>query len=143
MSLIGAGPRLRCVRVLPHQEPHVNARRSHPFVRRAVLPLIGVLALTIGASACGDDDGDSDSLTVYSGRSEELVGPLLDQFESSSGVDVNVRYGDSAEVALLVQQEGEASTAPEDGSTRLPTSLAGKFTIAIGRSGDSASARAT
>ena len=89
----------------------MNARRSHPLVRRAVLPLIGVLALTIGASACGDDDGDSDSLTVYSGRSEELVGPLLDQFESSSGIDVNVRYGDSAEVALLVQQEGEASPA--------------------------------
>lgn len=94
-----------------HKECHVKPRRSHPLVRRAVLPLIGVLALTIGASACGDDDDGADSLTVYSGRSEELVGPLLEQFESTSGVDVEVRYGDSAEVALLVQQEGEASPA--------------------------------
>ena len=52
-----------------------------------------------------------DSLVVYSGRSEELVGPIFEQFEERSGIDVQVRYGDTAELAATILEEGENSPA--------------------------------
>src|SRR3712207_364760 len=40
------------------------------------------------------------SLIVYSGREEALVGDVIAQFEEQSGVDVQVRYGDTAELEI-------------------------------------------
>ncbi|HSL01453.1 MAG TPA: iron ABC transporter substrate-binding protein [Rubrobacteraceae bacterium] len=51
------------------------------------------------------------TLVVYSGRSEELVGPIFEQFEERSGVDVQVRYGDTAELAATILEEGDNSPA--------------------------------
>src|ERR671911_630584 len=51
------------------------------------------------------------ALVIYSGRSEELVGPLFEQFEEESGIEVQVRYGDTAELAATVLEEGENSPA--------------------------------
>jgi iron(III) transport system substrate-binding protein len=51
------------------------------------------------------------ALVVYSGRSEELVGPVFEQFEERTGVDVQVRYGDTAELAATILEEGENSPA--------------------------------
>ncbi len=48
---------------------------------------------------------------VYSGRSEELVGPVFEQFEERSGIDVQVRYGETAELAATILEEGENSPA--------------------------------
>ena len=48
---------------------------------------------------------------MYSGRSEELVGPLLEQFTAATGIDVEARYGDTAEMANLILTEGEESPA--------------------------------
>jgi iron(III) transport system substrate-binding protein len=68
-------------------------------------------------SASGSDqpaasiDTDTEALVVYSGRSEELVGPILEQFEEETGTDVEVRYGDTAEMANLILTEGENSPA--------------------------------
>ena len=53
----------------------------------------------------------SESLVVYSGRSESLVGPLIDQFRVSSGIDVSVKYGKTSEIAALILEEGEKSPA--------------------------------
>lgn len=50
-------------------------------------------------------------LVVYSGRSESLVGPILDQFRSQTGADVSVRWGRTAEVAATLLEEGAASPA--------------------------------
>ena len=72
------------------------------------------VALVAGVAGCGggDDDGaGSGTLTVYSGREEELVAPLLEQFEQESGVDLEVRYGDSAELAATIAEEGDNSPA--------------------------------
>lgn len=51
------------------------------------------------------------TLTAYSGRSESLVGPLVDQFAAATGVDVQVKYGDTAELAATILEEGTASPA--------------------------------
>ncbi|MGH3022493.1 MAG: iron ABC transporter substrate-binding protein [Gaiellaceae bacterium] len=78
-------------------------------------------ALLLGAvAACGGDDGEADSaaesgdggsLVVYSGREEELVAPLFEQFEEETGIDVEIRYGDSAELAATIAEEGDNSPA--------------------------------
>jgi iron(III) transport system substrate-binding protein len=53
----------------------------------------------------------SSTLTIYSGRSEDLVGPLLEQFEQESGLDVEVRYGETAAMAATILEEGDNSPA--------------------------------
>ena len=54
---------------------------------------------------------DSGDLVVYSGRTEELVGPILERFSEESGIEVAVRYGDTAEMANLILTEGDNSPA--------------------------------
>jgi iron(III) transport system substrate-binding protein len=75
--------------------------------------LLAGLVLTAGS--CGGDDGSGGSgggsLTVYSGREEEIVEPLFERFERESGVDVRVRYGDSSELAAQIAEEGDRSRA--------------------------------
>lgn len=80
--------------------------------RKAQLSVAMMLALTLPAilAACGGG-GDDDTLTVYSGRDEELVAPILERFVEESGIEVEVRYGDTAEMAAMVIEEGDNSPA--------------------------------
>jgi iron(III) transport system substrate-binding protein len=69
-------------------------------------------SMTPGDGASSEPQGES--LTVYSGRSEELVAPLLDQFETDTGLTVEARYGDTAELAALILEESEAGQIQAD-----------------------------
>jgi iron(III) transport system substrate-binding protein len=91
---------------------------------RRLLP-IGV-AMTLVLAACtsepaasppaasppaASENAESGTVTIYSGRNEELVGPLLADFTEATGIEVEARYGDTAEMANLILTEGENSPA--------------------------------
>ena len=66
---------------------------------------------TGGTSSSQQIGSGSDPLIVYSGRSEEYVGPALDAFSKKTGVPLEVRYGDSVDLALLLGEEGDKTPA--------------------------------
>lgn len=79
-----------------------HSRRFTPAVA------VGLVALmTVALASCGQ----SADVTIYSGRNEQLVGGLLAQLEAQVGGTVEVRYGDSAELAAQILEEGDASEA--------------------------------
>ncbi|TVQ61294.1 MAG: iron ABC transporter substrate-binding protein [Phycisphaerales bacterium] len=50
-------------------------------------------------------------LVVYCGRSKSLVEPLLQRFTEETGIVVEARYADTADLATLLMQEGARSPA--------------------------------
>lgn len=90
-----------------------------------------VLLLALLATACSTGS-DSTGLTVYSGRSEDLVQPLIDQFVEETGIEVAVRYAGSADLAATILEEGDTSPADvffaQDPASLGTISLAGLFT---------------
>ena len=81
---------------------------SRPFAGAAALV---ATALLLSACAPAAGSGNDDSLSLYSGRDEELVQPLIDRFEEETGIEVEVRYGNTAEMAALLLEEGEDTPA--------------------------------
>jgi len=74
--------------------------------------LLGLFAL----AACQEQPSDTPAseapvLSVYSGRSEALVKPIIEQFEQETGIQVNVRYGSTSQLATALQEEGEQTGA--------------------------------
>lgn len=76
-----------------------------------------IIATFILAGACGPYntagtiDNPEDELVVYSGRSESLVGPIIDQFQVATGITVRVKYGKTAEIAATLLEEGQNTPA--------------------------------
>ncbi|MBB1034253.1 iron ABC transporter substrate-binding protein [Dietzia sp. CQ4] len=83
------------------------------MMRRRLAAIAAAGSLVVGLAACTTDGAgdDSDALVVYSGRSENLVGPLLAQIEENTGIDLEVRYASTPEMAAQIAEEGEASPA--------------------------------
>jgi iron(III) transport system substrate-binding protein len=77
-------------------------------MNRVGLAALAAVALVAALAAC---DGGRDPLIIYSGRDEALIGPLLEQFAEANDVDIDVRYGETADLALLIAEEGENTPA--------------------------------
>ena len=86
------------------------------------LVLAAAVAAALALVGCGGDDdtnpsgtsgasGDGGSLTIYSGREEDVVAQLYKDFEAASGIKLEVRYGGSAELASQISEEGGNSPA--------------------------------
>jgi iron(III) transport system substrate-binding protein len=90
-----------------------HSSMKHFFVKSAVL-LMAVLTL----SQCGQQTGDSSqqsvengNLVIYSGRSKALVEPLVTLFTKSTGIQVDVKYGGTSQLAIALMEEGDKSPA--------------------------------
>ena len=82
--------------------------------RWPVIPLLALVMLMLFGVACGGKstaDADQVTLTVYSGRSEELLQPVIDQFSELSGIKVQVRWGKTVELAATIMEEGDNTRA--------------------------------
>ncbi len=66
------------------------------------------LQSSVATVASPEDAGD---LVIYSGRGESLIGGLIDRFEEQTGIDVKVRYGNTAALAIAISEEGSRSPA--------------------------------
>jgi len=95
----------------------------------AALILGGVSWVVSGPDNSG---GQVKELTIYSGRSEEFIAPFFANWEQESGIKLNVRYGDSAELAAQILEEGSNSPADlflsQDAGSLGAVSIAGLFT---------------
>ncbi len=84
-------------------------------IKKKNLVLTAVFALfatiLVGCSSSSDQASDVTELTIYSGRSEEYIAPFFAEYEKQSGIKLNIRYGDSAELAAQILEEGNNSPA--------------------------------
>ena len=54
---------------------------------------------------------EPETLTIYCGRGESLVGPVVEAFEAETGIQVEIRYGGTADLAAQILEEGDQSPA--------------------------------
>jgi iron(III) transport system substrate-binding protein len=79
---------------------------------RATAAALSALALAGGLTACGDAGAsDAETLTVYSAQHESLVRTMVEGFTEETGIELEFRDGNDAELANQIVQEGEASPA--------------------------------
>ena len=82
--------------------------RAHNLMIPVVLALFAAVA-----AACGNGSGQSGSggpssqtLTIYSGRSQTLVDPVIQQFGQATGIKVLVNYASTPQLAATLLEEG-------------------------------------
>ncbi len=104
--------------------------RSFRRVSLLALPLAGLMLA--GCATPAEEESDA-AFTLYSGRDEDLVQPLIDQFTDETGIEVEVRYGNTAELGSLLLEEGDATPADvflsQDAGALGALSAAGLFEI--------------
>lgn len=73
----------------------------------AAIAVAGVVAFVAAPTTTSSEEAQT--LTIYSGRAESLVGPIVEKFEQDTGIKTQVRYGDTASLALAIIEEGRNS----------------------------------
>ena len=91
-----------------HLRP-LSIRHLRPTLIVALAVLVAGLAAACGSDP--DDANDAGSLVLYSGRSESLVDPIIQEFADLTGIDVQVKYAGTASLAATLLEEGDKSPA--------------------------------
>ena len=78
---------------------------------RGMLATVLLGGLVVSSAACGSGEEGAGSLTIYSGRSETLVDPIIRQFADATGVDVKVKYASTSQLAATLLEEDDNSPA--------------------------------
>jgi iron(III) transport system substrate-binding protein len=87
---------------------------------RSSATVMATLTVTALLAGCGssDDSGssggassDSGPLTLYNAQHDDLITAMVDGFTQQTGIEVELRSGDDAELANQIVAEGEASPA--------------------------------
>jgi iron(III) transport system substrate-binding protein len=89
------------------------------FHRSQLIPALAtVAAVTLGAcSATSEDSGggpaepSTEGITLYSGRIPAAIGGAVDMYEAQADRDVQVRYGETGDLAATLVEEGDNSPA--------------------------------
>ncbi|MHC0066095.1 iron ABC transporter substrate-binding protein [Nostoc sp. UIC 10890] len=79
--------------------------KSLPLLKVSALALAVTLGWGIGVAV----NAQTKTLVIYSGREEKLIGPLIEKAKKDLNQDIQVRYGDTAELAIALLEEGKNS----------------------------------
>ncbi|MCS7008164.1 MAG: iron ABC transporter substrate-binding protein, partial [Gaiellaceae bacterium] len=82
--------------------------QRRPLILALSAALLGALVAVAGASSA---PRQSTSLTIYSGRDQRLVQPIMDRFTQETGIQLAVRYAPSMTLATALVEEGSSSPA--------------------------------
>ncbi|HEV7957742.1 MAG: ferric siderophore transporter ATP-binding protein [Microbacteriaceae bacterium] len=85
------------------------------------LTTAGITILALGLTSCAgaspaedaaaESTGSDGELTLYAGRDEALIAPLIEKFTDDTGIEVIARYGSSSELNALLLEEGDNTPA--------------------------------
>ena len=78
---------------------------------RVSIGVANLFVLTFTGAACAASEDESKPLVIYSGRSESLIGPLIEEFEDLTGASVIVNYGSTGPLAAILLEEGKNTPA--------------------------------
>lgn len=78
-----------------------------------VATVSAALTLTMAGCTAGVTNSESSSkvLTIYAGRDEALIEPLIEEFTRDTGIETDVRYGKTPDLSALLLEEGERTPA--------------------------------
>ena len=71
----------------------------------------GDTTTTSSSSTTEAASGTDEALVLYSGRNENFVQPVIDAFTEATGIEVEVRYGGTGDLATTLTAEGDSSPA--------------------------------
>ena len=88
--------------------------KTQTYLLAFVLLVLTALACNPGhkvENANNTNDALHKTLTIYAAKNEHIIGPLINQFTTLCGIDVEVKYGGTSAMAATILEEGNKSKA--------------------------------